>query len=307
MDHINLHEIGQESLHGGNAALSSIFDADIVNIASPIIFGLDEHIRHEIEAVREFKIFDHENPAYRPKDRLVVLLTTPGGYIEVVERMVAVFRRHYETIEYVIPNHAFSAGTVLALSGDKIWMDYFSVLGPIDPQFVFENGERRAGMGYLREYENLIQKINEADSPSDVTAEMTFLIEKFDPAKLFAIEQAIEHSKSLLIDWLPKHKFKDWSKTRGRGLEVGEDMKKARAENIAQILGDASYWHSHGRGISMSELESDEIGLIIDDFGSENDRNINIRQYYGLFDDFMVQTGWQASTHTIVRSRRVTL
>jgi ClpP class serine protease len=51
-----------------------------------------------------------------------------------VERIVSVFRKHYDIVEYVVPNYAYSASTILVLSGDEIYLDYYSVLGPIDPQ-----------------------------------------------------------------------------------------------------------------------------------------------------------------------------
>ncbi len=49
--------------------------------------------------------------------------------------MVSVMRKHYKEVSFIVPSHAYSAGTVLVLSGDKIYMDYYSVLGPIDPQY----------------------------------------------------------------------------------------------------------------------------------------------------------------------------
>jgi ClpP class serine protease len=51
-----------------------------------------------------------------------------------------------------------SAGTVLVMCGDNIYMDYFSVLGPIDPQV-----KRRSkgnvyvpALGYLEKYNELV-------------------------------------------------------------------------------------------------------------------------------------------------------
>ena len=38
------------------------------------------------------------------------------------------------------PIFAMSAGTILVMSGDDIYMDYYAVLGPIDPQVRNQNG-----------------------------------------------------------------------------------------------------------------------------------------------------------------------
>ncbi|TVS12954.1 MAG: hypothetical protein EA424_22065 [Planctomycetaceae bacterium] len=53
---------------------------------------------------------------------LLIVLDTAGGIIEVVERMVNTIRHHCEDVTMVIPRRAMSAGTVLAMSGDRIMM-----------------------------------------------------------------------------------------------------------------------------------------------------------------------------------------
>ena len=60
--------------------------------------------------------------------------------MDVVQRVVDTLRRHYNLVDFIIPNYAYSAGTVLAMSGDAIHMDYYSRLGPIDPQIETERG-----------------------------------------------------------------------------------------------------------------------------------------------------------------------
>ncbi len=143
------------------------------------------------------------------RDHLVVLLQTPGGAMETVERLVSVMRNHYEKVSFIIPNYAYSAGTVLALSGDSIYMDYYSVLGPIDPQYSDSEGRRLPGAGYLAKFNELVNHIN---NPMQINseAELAYLVKKFDPAWLFQIEQAVNHGISLITEWLPKYKFKDW-------------------------------------------------------------------------------------------------
>ena len=79
-------------------------------------------------------------------------------------------------------------------------------------------------------------------------------------------------------------------------------MAGADTTEIADILGDAEHWHSHGRGISMSDLQSDLIKLKIDDFRSNEGHNANIRHYNGLFEDYMRVMGYEAATNTIVRT-----
>lgn len=221
--------------------------------------------------------------------------------METVERLVSVMRTHYKKVSFVIPNYAYSAGTILALSGDSIYMDYYSVLGPIDPQY----GETGlSGVGYLTKFNELKEQINNSDSSSK--AELNVLIKKFDPAQLFNIEQAINQGITLVTKWLPKYKFKDWKITETNEKKVTSTMKKERAEKIAKILGDVKKWHSHGRGISMQELSGPEIKLAIDDFGKDQELSHLIRHYHGLCVDYYTnKTGIQDYIHSIKGMRRV--
>lgn len=230
--------------------------------------------------------------------KLAVVLETSGGYIETVERLVRVMRYHFQEVDFIVPNFAYSAGTVLALSGDEILMDYHSVLGPIDPQFSSPSGDYVPGMGYLAKYQELMSKVNAARDAVEVRAEIAFLVEKFDPAKLFHIEQAIEHSKTLLKLWLPCYKFKNWTTRSSSGVPVTDEDKRIRANEIAEALGDASKWHSHGRGISCDDLDNEHIKLKINNYGDNVDLKQSIRNYHGLLSDYMGKRGTQSAIHT---------
>jgi ClpP class serine protease len=116
------HKLVEKELSRRLATIEKKLDADALTYFGPIFNGTDDVIRDGVEA------------RVQKRAKLAVILETGGGYITVVERIVTVFRRYYQVVDFVIPDHAMSAGTVLALSGDAIHMDYYSVLGPIDPQ-----------------------------------------------------------------------------------------------------------------------------------------------------------------------------
>lgn len=77
----------------------------------------------------QFKMFfvdEIENLAREQKhDNLLFSITTGGGSAEMVEVMVDVMRNFYKEVYFVIPDHAYSAGTILCMSGDKIYMNYY--------------------------------------------------------------------------------------------------------------------------------------------------------------------------------------
>lgn len=282
-------------LRNGNKELSDHLKSDVLVIKSPIRFGLDQAIRYEIENL-------HQTPKGRP-DRLSVLIETTGGYIEVVERIYNVFRKHYDYVEFIVPNFAYSAGTVLVLSGDEIYMDYYSILGPIDPQFETQDGQFAPGLGYLAKFEELLDTINKASDPQKVRGELAYLLEKFEPATLFNFEQAREHSISLLEEWLPKHKFRAWTETESQKRKVTPTMRRARAKKVAKILGDAERWHSHGRGIGIKYLTSEEIKLKIVNFGDNETLNEKIGNYYHLFSDYSVKVGCSSPESAVLHTR----
>ena len=167
-------------------------------------------------------------------DAIAVFLRTGGGAAETAERMVNVLRNHYGHVYFVVPDFAMSAGTILCMSGDKIYMDYASSLGPIDPQVPApDTGEYVPALGYLDKVKELTAKRNlqEAD---------VILLRSLDLAKLALFEQARDLSIDLLKQWLVEYKFKDWThhRTTNPGSPVTPQEKTERAEEIATALSD---------------------------------------------------------------------
>ena len=201
--------------------------------------------------------------------------------------MVAVLRQHYQIVDFVIPNHAYSAGTVFALSGDAIYMDYYSRLGPIDPQVESMRGRTVSALGYIEKYNSLVEKAANGDITD---AEIQLLIMGFDQAELYSYEQARDSSVASLEEWLVKYKFKNWDRTATQGIKVTEEMKKERAKKIGSDSNDTERWHSHGFGISMEVLRND-LNLQIDDFGGDADKSSSIKAYHELLSDYMEKRG----------------
>ncbi|MBL8010516.1 MAG: hypothetical protein JNJ64_07910 [Flavobacteriales bacterium] len=275
------NSIIEEQLDDHLKAIEQTLDADLITYFGPISRRVDDSIREALES-RENK-----------RNRLAVIIETGGGLIDVAQRIAYTMRKHYDYIYFIVPNYSMSAGTLLALSGNEILMDYYSVLGPIDPQFQNDRGMMIPALGYLVQYDRLL---NKSKNGKLTTAELTILIEKFDPAELYHYEQARELSISLLKDWLVKYKFKNWTRTQTKKKSVNQIMKRRRAEFVARILNDTERWHSHGHGISMEVLRRD-VKLQIRDFGLEPQLNGEIRIYYRLLSDYMSKLGHIGITH----------
>lgn len=256
--------------------------SDILTLVAPMYAGIDDIVRTFVEEI--------EGDGHKRAKDLSILLETDGGSIEVVERIADVLRHHYSKgeLNFIVPNRAMSAGTVLVMCGDNIYMDYYSVLGPVDPQVRSQtSGAFVPALGYLNKYEELVEKSKNGTLSA---AEMAFMIEKFDPAELDSFEKARDLSTALLVHWLTKYKFKDWNKTRSRKTKVTDEMKAERAEEIGTKLNSTDRWKSHSRGISMSVLQQD-LNLIVEDFGADPQKNDAIGKYHRLLQDYMLRRG----------------
>ena len=273
----------EDQLAGHLSEIETVLDADALTFIGPIVYGADDFIRDEIEAITP------------KRPRLAFMLETTGGYIEVAQRIADTLRHHYGHVEFIVPNFAMSAGTVLVMSGDSIYMDYYSILGPIDPQVERSGRAMVPALGYLEQYERLIKK---AQKGIITTAEISYLIHHFDPAELYNYEQARELSISLLKEWLVRYKFKNWTKTATRGIEVTSRMREKRADDIAKLLNNIQHWHSHGRGISLEVVRRD-LRLQVEDFGERPELGGKIRAYYKLLQGYMMRRA-----HEIVLHRR---
>ena len=259
---------------------------DALAYLGPINYGADDEIRKALETRRSNSNRTGKGP------KLAVILETEGGYAEVAERIADVFRAHYERVDFFVPGHAFSAGTILVMSGDAIYMDYYSVLGPIDPQV--KRDERWVPvLGYLDQYKKLIGKSKRGTL---TTAELMFMLDKFDPGEIHAFEQQKELSITLLKKWLANYKFKNWDKTATRGKNVTPTLRTKRAAEIARTLQDTKKWHVHGRGLSMDVLTK-EVNLLIDDFGADPKLNASLRGYHRLLKDYTHTIGHYSALH----------
>jgi transposase len=276
----------EEQLDFHAEAIEKLVKGDLLVFCGPIERGADDLIRESIE-------FHFDSRTVR-KPKLAVILETPGGYIEVTQRIVHTLRSHYRQVDFIIPNYAMSAGTVLALSGDNILMDYYSILGPIDPQ-IKHNGKWLPALGYLEQYDRIVEKSKQGEL---TTAELAYFVQHFDPAELYSYEQARELTITLIKEWLARYKFKSWLVTKTKKKQVTKKMREERAQNIAETLNKTQLWHSHGHGISLHVLKT-RVGLLIEDFGKNEDLNQAIRSYYKLLRDYMNRMGQGGVLHVV--------
>lgn len=274
----------KEILNDLLAAIEKHFESDVIFYYGEIHPSYEKGFRDFIELLKE------DEPK---KARLTIILNTPGGSAETVEKMVAIIRHHYQEVYFVVPDYAMSAGTVFCMSGDKIFMDYSSSLGPIDPQ-VFNGKMYVPALGYLDKVNELLEKARN----NTITQAEFLILQNQDLAMLRSYEQARDLTISLLKKWLVDYKFKNWNKhkTTNPGTDVTPIEKEARAQDIADKLGDNKIWHSHGRMINISTLKN-VLRLEIDDYSNDKDFRLMIRNYNDLLSEFIIRNGYKVFLH----------
>lgn len=272
LDRNALHDTSLEILNYGISRVNKEFktafniqeEMSVVSYTGGIEFNFEQPFMDFIELVKS----SNQNAKL-----ILILLSTSGGSVESVERMVNILRANYEKVYFLIPDIAMSAGTILCMSGDRIYMDYFSALGPIDPQVRNENNNYVPALGYIDKLEELVEK-----SRNNTLTDAEFmLLQKQDLGMIRAYEQARDLTVNLLQKWLVEYKFKEWV-THKDGRPVTLDEKKARAQEIAKQLGDNKEWHSHGRYIDIKTL-TDKLKLKIEDYSNKNELRDEIKQY----------------------------
>jgi hypothetical protein len=130
-----------------------------------------------------------------------VLLHSPGGRPDATERLVNLLRGKFDEVNFLIPHSAYSAATMLALSGNKIILHRSATLGPIDPQI---NGipARSIKRGFEKAKERIVK-----EGPETLPAYIP-LIEKYSLDLLELCEDSEKLSRKLVSAWLQQYMFK---------------------------------------------------------------------------------------------------
>jgi hypothetical protein len=207
-----------------------------------------------------------------------VILETGGGSGEVAEDIVRILRSKYESVAFIVPGIAKSAGTIMVMSGDEILMDDVSALGPIDAQIAFE-GKQFSAEALLKGFEKIKA---ESDETKTLNRAYIPLLQRISPGDLQHAENALDFARVLVAEWLSRYKFKNWNKhrTHHEGADVTPAEKLARGKQIARELCDHSKWLTHGRSIRMQDLR--ELGLEITDYSKDQKLGEAIKRYHVL-------------------------
>lgn len=182
-------------------------------------------------------------------------IETPGGNGVTAEEIARFLHNKFSEVNFVISGEAKSAGTILALSGNDIYMTETGSLGPIDAQI-------HIGRSVVSAYdymEWIDSKIKEAGKNGKLNPVDATMVAQITPGEIQMVNHSLGYAKDLVKDWLSTYKFSDWKETTSQKKVVTEDMKRQRADEVADKFANHSRWRTHGRSLKIPDLE--EIGL----------------------------------------------
>jgi hypothetical protein len=171
-----------------------------------------------------------------------VLLHSPGGRPDATERIVTILRNRFKEVNFLIPHSAYSAATMLALSGNSILLHHSATLGPIDPQI---NGIPARSI--KRGFEKIKEKIRE-EGPESLPAYIP-LIEKYSIELLELCEDSEKLSKELVTAWLKEYMF-------NKNKNAISKIKKA-----VNYFSDYDKHLLHSRPLSLRKLEEYDLNI----------------------------------------------
>ncbi len=182
---------------------------------------------------------------------LDLIVHSPGGSAEATASIVRYLRQKFSDIRVFVPLAAMSAATMLALSGNEIWMGKHSQLGPIDPQMISPLGQFPA-RAIIQQFERAKDEC--ARDPSMIGAWLPIL-QQYGPALLQQCEDAEKLAKRLVEEWLATYMF---------GMVQGGP---AKARQAAEYFGNYAVHQSHSLGIDRDQAR--EQGVVIRDLESD--------------------------------------
>lgn len=199
-------------------------------------------------------------------EKLSFYIETPGGSGEATEEIAKFLRSKYDYVDFIVVGECKSAGTILVMCGDEIYLNDTGSLGPIDAQIQIGRS-----IGSAHDYMKWVEdKIDEANKNGQLNNFDALMVAQISPNELVGVQHSLDFGKELVTNFLRDYKFKNWKFTETNHVPVDDDFRQKRAREIADKLADHSQWKSHGRALKIDILR-DELQLKIEDLSEDDE------------------------------------
>lgn len=206
------------------------------------------------------------------KQAVDVLIHSPGGSPDATERIVSILRNRFSEVHFLVPHSAYSAATMMALSGDSITLHPSATLGPIDPQLSDPQYGYVPARSIKRGFEK-VRDIIKAEGPEALPAYIP-LIEKYSLHLLELCDDSENLSKKLVTDWLSEYMFK------------GQNDMSAKIEAVVTYFSAYDTHLTHSRPLVFDKIKDFGLNVI----QAEDELKNLLWEVYILLNGFFLQT-----------------
>jgi hypothetical protein len=217
-------------------------------------------------------------------DGIDVFVVTPGGTAEQVTLFVDSLRGKFpDSVEFILPYKSMSAGTLWALSGERIWMDRRACIGPVDPQVPSSDGRLVPAQSILTLLEK-IQTEGDAALKNKQNPPWAYvrLLDKMDHRQLGAAISSTRYIEEIAAKYLRDYKFKTWREHSSNGQPVTPEEREARAKEVAALICSHEKWKAHGHAINRDTAFA-ELKVKVDNIEAVDGLERAVRRLWALF------------------------
>jgi len=207
-------------------------------------------------------IYDHLQAMNKNQKvgKIDLYLYSKGGSLETPWPIISVLREYCTTLNVLIPFKAFSATTLIAIGGDKIFMSRKGELGPIDPQMIEQQqGKGPPGTGPT-------QKVM---STEDVSSYISFIKDKVgitDQNALAALTKSLADTLTPTTLGQVNRVYSHIRTVARKMLSlVRPVMSTSKIQAVIESLTEKTYIHGH----SIGREEAKQMGLQVVDMDNE--------------------------------------
>jgi len=203
--------------------------------------------------------FREQRHEIRPKDRIGLLVHSPGGQIWPAYKIVRLFQRRVEDFFTIVPLSAKSAATLVAIGGKEIVMGSEAELGPLDVQIWDDEAEDHISAL------NAVQAFDRLNSYSLLAFDqaMQLLIRRLGKKPIGLVPFALQYATSIINPMADKIDTIELTR-KSRELKVAEEYAKrvmrayySPREYTAIASALVERYPTHGFSIERSEAGTD--------------------------------------------------
>jgi len=209
--------------------------------------------------------------------RIDLILYTRGGAVETPWKMVSKIREFCDEFSVIVPYRAHSAGTMIVLGADTVFMSGMSELGPIDPSLQIQGGT--PGQFLLPDL-----------GVEDIAAYLSFLRERAGITDQQGLTEAVKALADHLTPTLLGRMERIYSHIRLVARKILSLRRPPLTESainaIAETLTERMYAHGHGIGVE----EATTMGLPVQRMGDQLEPLV-----WSLFLDYEEEMGLQTT------------